>query len=46
MGDGCGRVNPAPRRTAARFGVSECSKNYIFFLDIFFFDIFAALAGV
>ena len=46
MGDGCGRVNPAPRQTAARFGLRQKLENYICFLDIFFLDIFFILAGV
>jgi hypothetical protein len=42
MGDGRGRVNPAPRRTAARSG--EKAKRLVYF--VFFFDIFVFFTGV
>jgi hypothetical protein len=42
MGEGRGRVNPAPRRTAARCGVKQW-KTYTFFFDILFAAFFGAV---
>ena len=47
MGDGRGRVNPAPRMPRRAHLRRWINGLYIFFCDIFFFDdFFAALAGV